>query len=182
MKYYKEITLKNGAPCIIRSCTAEDGEEVLANFIKTHSETDYLTTYPEECTMTAEDESRFLAKKDESKTDVELCAVVGGRIVGTAGIDGVSAKRKLRHRADFGISVEKEFCGLGIGRAMTEACIEEAKKNYLQLELEVVSDNEKALSLYKSVGFTEYGRNPKGFLSKNGFQEVVLMRLELQNL
>ena len=78
--------------------------------------------------------------------------------------------------------MEKEFCGLGIGRAMTEACIEEAKKNYLQLELEVVSDNEKALSLYKSVGFTEYGRNPKGFLSKNGFQEVVLMRLELQNL
>lgn len=35
-------------------------------------------------------------------------------------------------------------------------------------------------SLYKSVGFTEYGRNPKGFLSRSGaWQELVLMRLDL---
>ena len=31
-----------------------------------------------------------------------------------------------------------------------------------------------------SVGFVEYGRNPKGFRSRlTGWQEVVLMRLEL---
>ena len=37
-----------------------------------------------------------------------------------------------------------------------------------------------ALALYKSVGFVEYGRNPKGFRSRTaGWQELVLMRLEL---
>ena len=36
------------------------------------------------------------------------------------------------------------------------------------------------IALYKSVGFQEYGRNPRGFRSRSqGWQEIVLMRLEL---
>ena len=67
-----------------------------------------------------------------------------------------------------------------IGRALTEACLECAKKaGYLQIELEVVAENRAALALYQSVGFVEYGRNPKGFLSRqNGWQTLILMRLE----
>ena len=64
---------------------------------------------------------------------------------------------------------------------MTEACIECAKEaGYVQLELDVVAENQPAVRLYKSVGFKEYGRNPKGFRSRyTGWQELVLMRLEL---
>ena len=48
------------------------------------------------------------------------------------------------------------------------------------MELEVVAENRSAIALYESVGFVEYGRNPKGFRSRlTGWQEVVLMRLEL---
>ena len=51
---------------------------------------------------------------------------------------------------------------------------------YVQLELNVVSDNTRAISMYEKAGFQEYGRNPKGFHSRiTGFQEVVYMRLEL---
>ena len=51
---------------------------------------------------------------------------------------------------------------------------------YVQLELEAVAENEHALALYRSVGFVEYGRNPKGFRSrKTGWQKLVLMQLEL---
>lgn len=53
---------------------------------------------------------------------------------------------------------------MGIGRALTMTCIECAKTaGYVQLELNVVSENYRAISLYKSIGFSEYGRNPKGF-------------------
>ena len=91
-------------------------------------------------------------------------------------------REKTRHRAEFGISVDKAYWGLGIGRALTEACIECAKKaGYAQLELEVVAENRSAIGLYESVGFVEYGRNPKGFRSRLiGWQEVVLMRLETE--
>ena len=93
----------------------------------------------------------------------------------------VARKEKVRHRAEFGISVDKAYWGLGIGRALTEACIECAENaGYVQLELEAVAENKSALALYRSVGFVEYGRNPKGFRSRlTGWQELVLMRLEL---
>ena len=48
------------------------------------------------------------------------------------------------------------------------------------MELEVVSDNTGAISLYENLGFTEFGRNPRGFRSRvRGWQELVSMRLEL---
>ena len=77
--------------------------------------------------------------------------------------------------------MDKAYWGLGIGRALTEACIECAgAAGYVQLELEAVAENKSALALYRSVGFQEYGRNPKGFRSRlTGWQELVLMRLEL---
>jgi len=101
--------------------------------------------------------------------------------VGTAGIGAIGAKYKVRHRAEFGISVAKEFWGLGIGQALTTACIACARAaGYIQLELNVVAENTRAISMYEKNGFVEYGRNPKGFHSRMaGFQEVVYMRLEL---
>ena len=49
------------------------------------------------------------------------------------------------------------------------------------MELDVVAENMSAVGLYESVGFVEYGRNPKGFRSRFiGWQEVVLMRLDME--
>ena len=90
----------------------------------------------------------------------------------------------MRRRAGFGISVDKAYWGLGVGRALTEACIACAKTaGYAQLELEAAAENKNALALYESVGFVEYGRNPKGFHSRlSGWQPLVLMRMELDTL
>lgn len=93
----------------------------------------------------------------------------------------IGTKYKVRHRAEFGISVVKKYWGLGIGKALLTSCIECAKTaGYSQLELKVVAENERAVSMYERAGFVEYGRNPKGFCSRiAGFQEVISMRLEL---
>ncbi|MBQ1406258.1 MAG: GNAT family N-acetyltransferase [Oscillospiraceae bacterium] len=181
MRYHKIIPLRDGRTCTLRNGTAEDGQSLLAIFNLTHAQTDYLLTYPEESTHTAQEEAEFLKQKTESTDEIELLAEVDGAVVGSAGIGCVGRREKTRHRARFGISVDKAYWGLGIGRAMTEACIECAKTaGYVQLELEAVAENEHALALYRSVGFAEYGRNPKGFRSRiSGWQAVVLMRLEL---
>ena len=181
MRYSKTAILKDGRTCIVRNATEKDARGVWDNFVLTHSETEFLTTYPEEVTYTLAQEEAYLRQKEESDRDAALLAEVGGKVVGTAGVDSINAAEKTRHRAHFGISIAKAWWGLGIGRALTEACIECAREiGYLQLELEVVADNHRAMALYKSVGFIEYGRNPKGFRSRNsGWQENVLMRLEL---
>ena len=181
MQYSKTITLKDGRECLLRSGTAADGQAALDNFILAHGQTDYLVTYPDEITYTAEGYGEYLQKKTDSDNEIEILAVVGGRIVGSAGIEQLSPKYKLRHRSDFGVSLERDYWGLGVGRALTRACIECAKAaGYEQLELEVVADNTRAIDLYLSEGFVEYGRNPRDFKSRlTGYQEVVYMRLEL---
>lgn len=181
MEYRRQAILKDGRTCIIRNGTEQDAEAVLANFILTHEQTDYLTTYPEETDFTPEQEREYLKSQMESEREAELVAEVNGVIAGTAGVRIIRDAEKTRHRAGFGISIDSVWWGLGIGRALTEACIECARAaGYVQMELEVVAANERAVSLYRGVGFTEYGRNPKGFRSRNtGWQEIVLMRLEL---
>ena len=174
--------MKNGKECCLRNGTERDGQAVLENFNLVHAQTDFLLSYPDENSFDAEMEARFLKEKSDSENEIELIAVVDGAVAGTAGIEAVGARYKVRHRAEFGISIAEDFWGLGIGRALTDACIECAREvGYTQLELSVVAENTRAVTLYKKAGFIEYGRNPKGFNSRtSGFQEIIHMRLELQ--
>ena len=177
MEYIRNIILKNGKKCLIRNAVGDDAQEVLNIFLLTHEQTDFLSSYQDETTF---DEKQCQTEKVNSDKEVYLCAIVDERIVGTAGVNQ-KGQNKIRHRADFGIAIEKDFWGLGIGRELAMSCIACAKNaGFSQLELEVVSDNNNAIALYKSIGFIEFGRNPRGFISRcKGWQELVSMRLEL---
>ena len=181
MKYFKTITLKDGRKCTLRNGEERDGQVVIANFLLTHEQTDYLLTYPDESTMTAEQEGQFLQKRADSDNGIEILAEVDGVVTGLAGFSAVGDKEKIRHRADFGISVDRQCWNLGIGTALMHACIECARAaGYEQIELNVVAENATAIAMYEKAGFVEFGRNPKGFKSRfTGYQEVVYMRMEL---
>ena len=109
MQYHQTITLKNGMECCLRNGIESDGQAVFENFNLTLAQTDYFLTYPDENSFDAAQESRFLKEKSESENEIEIIAVVGGVVVGTAGIEAVGSKYKVRHRAEFGISIAKEF-------------------------------------------------------------------------
>jgi len=181
MEYSKNTVLKDGRECVLRNATAADARAVMKVFRLTHEQTDWLLTYPDESSLTEKSEEDYLQAKAASRNEIEVVAELDGVIVGTAGINCLGRQEKIRHRAEFGISVDRSCWGLGIGRALTEACIECAvRAGYAQLELTAVRDNEIALKLYESVGFREYGRNPRGFRSRiSGWQELVMMRLEI---
>lgn len=181
MRYAKTVVLKGGVELLVRNAVASDARALRDVMQRTHGETDYLLSYPDEQSVDDEQEARSLVETERSDNEVELVAVVDGKIVGSAGVAAVGGRRKVLHRARFGISVLKDYWGLGIGRVLMEASIDCARRaGYTQLELEVVADNERALSLYRRVGFEEYGHNPRGYRSAAaGYQELVHMRLEL---
>lgn len=182
MRYQEKLRLKNGAECLLRSAVKADAEEVLRNIRQTHAETDYLLTYPDEMRLTVKQEEERLAALLAHPRAAELVALLDGAVVATAGFEPVGEKRKILHRAGFGISVEKRYWGLGIGRALLRACIACAKEaGYTQLELEAVADNAAALALYAGEGFVEYGRNPRGFRADGGYRPLVDMRKELED-
>ncbi len=181
MKYDQKIILKDGREARLRNGYESEGAAVFETFNRTHEETDFMLSYSDENSFDPEQEAEFLKEKTASPNEIEIVAVVDGKVAGTAGIEAVGNKYKQRHRAELGIGILKEYWGLGLGKALTEACIQCAKEaGYDQLELNVVADNKRAIGLYESLGFEEYGRNPRGFKSRvSGYQELVYMMLKL---
>ncbi|WBW49899.1 GNAT family N-acetyltransferase [Peptoniphilus equinus] len=178
MQYNTTIELKDGRACVLRHGTPSDAAGVMATLKKVREETDFLLSY-EEGGLTLDGERDLLARQEASPSALQLCAVVDGNIVGTAGVSAIGSNEKIKHRAELGVSVEQAYWNLGIGRALAEACIEAAKHaGYRQLELEVVADNVRAVALYEKLGFETHGRNPRGFYSQQaGWQELVSMGL-----
>ena len=57
------------------------------------------------------------------------------------------------------VAVRAGYQGRGIGRALTEGLVASARKSGIEvLTLDARGDNERALALYRSLGFNEYGR------------------------
>lgn len=181
MRYAKTVLLVGGVELLVRNAVASDARALHETMQRTHAQTDYLLSYPDEQSVDDEQEARSLEETERSGNEVELVAIIDGRIVGSAGVSAVRRRRKVAHRARFGISILKEYWGMGIGRMLTDVSIDCARQaGYTQLELEVVADNERAVSLYRCAGFEEFGRNPRGYRSAAaGYQEIVHMRLEL---
>ena len=181
MRYDKAIRLPDGRSLRIRSAEESDAKNVCDLFVRTHGQTDFLLAYPEESSYTVEQEAAFLKGLLDSDREIMLLSEVDGILCGCASVCAVGTKYKVRHRAEFGISVDKPFWGLGVGKALTRTAIACAKEaGYRQLELDVVADNDRAVRMYEHAGFQEFGRNLLGFQSKaSGDQALVYMRLEL---
>ena len=175
-----ERRIQLGGHELLLRCAREADAQRLLDYLKTTSgETRFLIREPDEVTMTEEDERRFIRMQNESERDVMLLAFYDGEFAGNGSLMGMGPSR-YRHRAGVAIVLFQAYTGLGIGRVMMEALLAIAREHGIeQVELEVVADNASAVRLYESVGFREFGRNPRGFRAKHGWQELILMRLEL---
>lgn len=111
-----------------------------------------------------------------SPQDQMLVAEVDGVVVGSAGLHG-NANPRRAHAASLGLSITDAWQGQGIGRKLLTALIDIADHwlGLQRLELSCYTDNEKALGLYRSLGFVEEGRL-RGFALRAGqFADVITM-------
>lgn len=95
-------------------------------------------------------------------------AYLDGRLVGL----GYWLRHALptnRQHADLDkVAVAAEAHGRGVGRALTYALVTDAREAEIEvLTLEARADNARALGLYRSLGFREYGRLPR-FIAMGG--------------
>jgi putative acetyltransferase len=107
--------------------------------------------------QTTADWQRRLAGNDPNLHYV-LVAELDGKIVGMAGLHG-HPRARMRHCADLGIMVHDGYQGQGVGKALMATLVDTADKwlNLVRIELEVYSDNERAIKLYRSFGFEVEG-------------------------
>ena len=165
----KEISLKNGQHLILRSPDMFDAEQLLEHMRITSTETDFMSRYPEEILVPVENQARFLQMVETDPDNFMLAAFIDGRLVGNAGVTRVRDNIKYRHRANFGISLQKEVCGLGLGTLLLREVLEAVRcTSFEQMELTVFADNMRAIHLYEKAGFEKVGVMPRAYRLKDG--------------
>jgi len=88
-----------------------------------------------------------------------LVACVEADVVGQLGLHTFPSHPRRRHVGQLGMAVRDDWQGKGVGTALMQAAIDLAENwlNLSRLELEVYTDNEPAIRLYKKFGFTIEG-------------------------
>ncbi len=88
-----------------------------------------------------------------------LVACAGDEVVGQLGLQTFPMSPRRRHVAELGMAVRDDWQGKGVGSALMQAAVDLADKwlNILRLELQVYTDNEPAVALYKKFGFVIEG-------------------------
>ena len=163
------LQLKNGKTCILRSVEPEDAGRMIAYMKRMLGETPYLLRTPEEFDYTEEGEADVLARRRDDPRTLMILAEVDGEIAANSDVSPAGARSRTMHRATLGMSVRKDFWNLGIGSSMMERLIDHARKSgFEQIELEVVSANRRAVSLYSKYGFQVYGTRPHGLKYPDG--------------
>ncbi len=173
----KKIELNDGRICTLRSPHPDDALKAIEYMKITAGETDFLVRYPEEVQIPEEKERGFLQWMVDSERDLMIVAEVDGEFVGTSSFSPAGGKMRTRHRCSMGIALMEKVWGQGIGTAMFEILFEKAKEaGYVQMELDVVARNERAIALYEKMGFEKYGIRPRAMKQKDGtYDDEVIM-------
>ncbi len=160
---------KLGREVLLRTAKTEDASDLIKYLKTTSGETPFLIREPDEITITLEKEESFIQDKIDSERELMLLAYVDGKHVGNCSLMSLATYKRYQHRCEVAIALYKEYWGLGIGKAMLETVLNVATSlGYEQAELEVVAENESAISLYEKLGFKKYGTFPDNMKYPDG--------------
>lgn len=141
-------------------------------------ETDNLSFGAEGVPLSLEAEQAYLQAQWDSPDNAQYFAKAGGEIIGTASLN--RRANRMRHRGVFGISLKKAWWGCGAAPALMEAILKFARDNgFEQLNLEVRSDNARAIRLYEKYGFRKLCTFPNFFRIDGKAVDFDLMNLDL---
>lgn len=163
----KQIILKDGRTAIFKTPCVCDAEKLLNYIKKSCGETEFLARYPEEWTITVEQEEAWVNRLRSSPDTLGITCYVNGEVVGNCEI-GFKSGMKVSHRATVAIAVLKEYWNLGIGSAMFAELISAARERGTEImELEFVEGNDRAKHLYEKFGFRVICEKPHAFKLKD---------------
>ena len=174
----KTVLLKDGTQALFRSPRIEDAEALLDYLRATSEETEFVLRYPEECTLTLDQETRFIQSIIDSPSSVMILCEIDGRIAGNCQLS-IGSRIKVCHRGAIAVALYKEFWGRGIGTAMLAELIELGRQfGLMQLELEFVEGNERGRALYEKMSFEIVAARPDAYRFKDGslHKEYIMVR------
>ena len=174
------LGLKTGEKITIRHLSKLDVEGVWNNFNEVVDEGIYLPVFFPVRSQLEKDSWYHVIKKEK-----ETCIIAENQnlkiphnIIGQCEISNSTWDADL-HVGILGIIVKKEYRDFGIGTNLIDVAIRESKKlnNKEKITLSCFSTNERALHIYKKLGFETVGIRKKQFYMDSKYYDEVLMEI-----
>lgn len=143
------------------------------------NQTTNLTFGSDDCRLNEIQEMELIQEINNDSNSIMIAAKDKDQIVGMVSLKG-NSKKRLKHHANLGISVLKDYWNLGIGTNLMAAAIGYAVETGLEIiDLEVVTDNDAAIALYEKFGFEVIGKYENFIKIDDYYLDVYLMNLYL---
>lgn len=175
---------RDGTEFVIREPTEADAKSMMRyiNSVIREKRSGIIMDRP----MTLKQETEWLKARLEEirkRMTVMLVAEADGRVLGNCHVARHPWKEK--HRAAIGIALIKEARGKGIGRVLMQDTMDLSERRMRGLEmfdLSVLEYNDRAQSLYGSLGFAEVGRIPRSMKEDGEYaDEWIMVRFIVKN-
>lgn len=183
-KIIAKFKLKDEREIIFRYPTFEDAQ-IMADYANVLSEErTFMNSQGEQISLEFEQERLTkLLKQIEEKKAVQILVFCGKDLVGIS--DVIMRDKAQNHVGTFGISLAKNFRGVGLGKKLMQLTIDEATAKIPQLNillLGVFGDNKIGQKLYKKMGFKKIGALPQGLMHKDHFDDHIYMYKKVKAL
>lgn len=164
---------------LIRDAHPDDAEAMLVHIRAINAEPNngIIRGPGEEPTL--EEERHILAGFAAADNAVMKIAVTpSGEVIGMAGFQG-GKRRAVRHAGGIGISVSQAWREQGVGTALMQQLIAWARATGIiqRMELEVNVENERALHVYRKLGFQIEGRKQAALYKEGRYLDNYVMAL-----
>ena len=148
-----KLKLQDGRRVILRSAEPEDAAADLRCMQQTAAETEFLLLSPEEVSGEVPRHAAALEDVRDDPYALLLVCVADGEVVGR--LHGfVKPRRRVCHRFRLGLCVRRAYWGQRLATAMLHAAERVAREmGCLQMELEVMAHNARAVRLYEHEGY-----------------------------
>ena len=164
----------------IRRIALDDASAFLELNHKLDAETNFMLMEAGERTTTIEQIESRIKNTLQSTNEEVFVLEVDEQIVGYAMVIGGQLNRNF-HKGSIVMGIEQKYIGKGNGSKLFEHLIEWCKGSPLhRLELTVMTNNERAIALYKKYGFSVEGRIRDSLIIDNVFVDEYMMSLILK--
>ncbi|ODS35431.1 MAG: hypothetical protein A7316_03895 [Candidatus Altiarchaeales archaeon WOR_SM1_86-2] len=157
-----------------------DRAEEYMNFVSALVDEDAPIGLNEKITLERERDflRNFIARAD-SKDAIYLTAWDGEKLIGICGIERMEFLQ--RHMGQMGVVIAKDYRNQGVGTEMIKEALR-LVNNMVDLkivEMIVLSTNERAIKLYKKLGFKEVAKIPRGYEYRGELVDCIVMQHDI---
>ena len=161
---------------VIRTAAMGDAEGILNIQKEVVEEGDFLLMDSVEFNKTIADQKQWIQRILQNKREILLIADVADKMAGWLVFQSPNRVR-LNHTGSIGMMVKKEFRNRQVGRKLLETLLvwAEQHKEIEKICLGVLSSNDRAIHLYRSLGFLEEGRKVNEVKIGDRYVDDILM-------